>query len=84
MPSANPETDVADDFPAEAFFQFSQDVDLGDLFEFVMQSRRKTAPRVRATLLSPDAATQIFVSAGKPSKPAYLDVMARALRLIAR
>jgi len=47
-----------------------------------MQSRRKAAPRVRATLVSPDAAAQIFVSAGKPSKPDYLDVMARALRFI--
>ena len=28
------------------------------------------------------AATQIFVNAGKPSKPAYLDVKARALRFI--
>jgi hypothetical protein len=35
LPLANSETDVADDFAAEALFEFSQDVDLGNLLEFV-------------------------------------------------
>ena len=34
---ANPEPDVANGFPAEAFFQLPQDFDLGNLFELVMQ-----------------------------------------------
>jgi hypothetical protein len=37
--SADAEANVADGFAAEALFQFSQDVDLGDLFEFGVQSR---------------------------------------------
>ena len=41
--SANPESDVANRLAAEAFFQFSQDVDLGDLFEFVVQGRLEHA-----------------------------------------
>ena len=41
--SANAEPDVADGFCAEAFLQFSQDVDLGDLLELVMQSRLENA-----------------------------------------
>ena len=32
----NPKTHIADGFTAEALFQFSQDVDLGNLFELVL------------------------------------------------
>ena len=35
--SADAETDIPDRFPAEASFQFSQDFDLGDLLELVVQ-----------------------------------------------
>jgi hypothetical protein len=35
--SANPEANVAEGFGAEAYFQFSQDFGLGDLFELVVQ-----------------------------------------------
>jgi len=41
--SANPKADVADGSSAKAFFQFSQDVDLGDLFQLVMQGWLKDA-----------------------------------------
>jgi hypothetical protein len=82
--SAHPETDVANGFAAEAFFQFSQDFDLRRLFEFVVQRRLKAALPVRATLVSRGTATQILVIARKPTRPAHLDVMARALRLIAQ
>jgi hypothetical protein len=37
--STNPKANVANGFAAEAFFQFSQDLDLGNLFQFVVQSR---------------------------------------------
>src|SRR5262249_7181012 len=36
-PSADAEADVADGFGAEALFQFSQDLRLGDLFQLVVQ-----------------------------------------------
>jgi len=39
LPSPNAEADVADGFAAEALFQFSQDLGLRNLFEFVMQGR---------------------------------------------
>src|SRR5439155_22266791 len=42
-PSANPEADVANGLAAEAFFELSQDVDLRNLFEFVMQCRLEHA-----------------------------------------
>jgi hypothetical protein len=32
----NPKTHITNGFTTEALFQFSQDVDLGDLFEFVL------------------------------------------------
>jgi hypothetical protein len=35
--SAHAEADVADGFAAEALFQFSEDLRLGDLFELVVQ-----------------------------------------------
>ena len=41
--SADSEANVADGLAAEAFFEFSQDVDLGDLFEFVVQGRLENA-----------------------------------------
>jgi hypothetical protein len=34
----NPKTHIADGFTTEALFQFSQDVDLGDLLELVLGS----------------------------------------------
>jgi hypothetical protein len=37
------EADVANGFGAEALFQFSQDVGLGDLFELVVQCRLEDA-----------------------------------------
>ena len=40
---ADSETNVANGFPAEAFFQFSQNVELGNLLELVMQSRLENA-----------------------------------------
>src|SRR4029450_5367961 len=42
-PSPEAETDVANGFTTEALFQFSQDVELGDLFEFVVQGRLEHA-----------------------------------------
>jgi hypothetical protein len=38
--SANAKTDIADYLCVEAFFLFSQDVELGDLFDIVVQGRR--------------------------------------------
>jgi hypothetical protein len=37
-PLTNPKTHVADDFPAEALLQFSQDFGLGNLLELAVQS----------------------------------------------
>jgi hypothetical protein len=36
--SANAEANAANGFSAKALFQFSQNFDLGDLFEFVVQT----------------------------------------------
>jgi hypothetical protein len=41
--SADAETNVTDDFPAEGSFQFPQDFGFGDLFELVVQGRLKHA-----------------------------------------
>ncbi len=43
LKSANAKTNVADGFAAKALLQFSQDVDLGDLFELVVQCRLEDA-----------------------------------------
>jgi hypothetical protein len=41
--SADAKADVADGFCAEALFELSQDFELGDLFELVVQSRLEHA-----------------------------------------
>jgi hypothetical protein len=46
--SANAEANVADCFRTEALLQFSQDVDLGNLFEFAMQRRSRQTYLQRA------------------------------------
>jgi hypothetical protein len=55
--SADPKADVTNGLAAEAFFQFSQNFGLGNLFELVVQGRLTATPRVRATLVSSDATT---------------------------
>jgi len=37
----HPEADVANDLPTETLFQFSQNFDLGDLFQLIVQGGLK-------------------------------------------
>ena len=59
--------DIANRPAAETLFKFSQNFGLGNLFELVVQSRRKAAGQSNTRFVG-----------------AFLDVMARALRLIAQ